>query len=947
MGNDGADSAPVCFAFEPFVLVPARQLLLHGEAPVRIGGRALDLLTALVERAGELVTKSELLARVWPDTAVDESNLKVNMGALRRALGETPDEARYIATVVGRGYRFCAPVRSFRSGAPSVEVAPSRPHNLPIGTTRIFGREGAINAIGRELREARLVSIVGPGGIGKTTVALAVAERAVASFRDGVWLIDLALLKDPDLVPNAIATTIGVVAHLPNALAALSEHLRNREVLLVLDSGEHVIDAAAACASRFLAESAGVKILVTSREPLLVNGERVRRLPGLETPPPSARPTAEEALAFPAIQLFVDRATDRHEAFELGDADAPAVAEICRRLDGLALAIELAATRLDTFGVSGLLKQLDDRFRVLIGRRGGPERHRTLTATLDWSYGLLSPDEGAMLRAVAVFAGGFDIGGAAAVAGTAPPDAADTLAQLAEKSLLAVDLEAESIAYRLAETTRSYCVDRLHDSGADPEVRRRHAEYVCAVLERAASEWAQRPPREWSHSYGRFLDDLRAALVWAARDPVDASLRVRLTVAGMLLWNHFALTEECGAHVSRSVAELDAAGLAGTACEMRLQLWLGDSTTFTRGPLPEALDALERALEIAIRIGDAAAHVRCLRLIGVYELFRGENDAAIRSLETFVTTAAATVPSAMFEAETALGIAEIFVGRLQIARRRLERHHDRELLVTHRYHVQYQSDRMVDVDNVLSHVQWLTGSPDAALDTAAMAIRRALDTKHHLSLSTTLSWACPVFYWTGRHEECARYVAMLDEEARRHGFAVRRALAMFYRAALACARPDAGAPAVDALERAIAELHATRHLARMPYYLGVQADVLVKHGRLGDANTALRAALDRSAAKNEQWCRPELLRIHAHVLTAEGEAAKAEALLAESIALARDIGALSWRLRAASDLARLWTAGGRPGDAQVMLAAIYAEFTEGTTTHDLVAAGGLLVPTVC
>ena len=231
------------------------------------------------------------------------------------------------------------------------------------------------------------------------------------------------------------------------------------------------------------------------------------------------------------------------ELFELNDADAPAVAEICRRLDGLALAIELAATRIDAFGVGGLLQQLDDRFRLLVGRRAGPERHRTLTATLDWSYSLLSEREAALLRAVSVFAGVFGVDGATAVSNVQPAEVADTLAQLAAKSLLAMELDADGITYRLLETTRAYCLERLRVSGEDQAVRRRHAEHVCAVLERAASEWSQRPAREWGAAYGRVVDDLRVALAWAGRDAANRSLRIRLTVAGLLLWNHFSLTE--------------------------------------------------------------------------------------------------------------------------------------------------------------------------------------------------------------------------------------------------------------------------------------------------------------------------------------------------------------------------------------------------------------------
>jgi predicted ATPase/DNA-binding winged helix-turn-helix (wHTH) protein len=945
--GDFAERTPRSFAFGPFTLIPERQLLLQNDAPVRIGGRALDILTALVDRAGELVSKRELMARVWPNTIVDEGNLKVNVAALRRTLGDGgPDDARYIATVTGRGYQFIAPVTTSASShvaLPSA-AATTRRHNLPTGTTRIVGRADAIDTIRRDFEVARLVTIVGPGGIGKTTVALAVAEHALGSFREGVWLVDLALLKDPNLAPNAIATAIGLAGNAANTLAALCESLRDREMLLVLDNCEHIVDAAASCASQILAAAASVKILVTSREPLLVNGERVRRLPGLGTPLSSPHMSADEALTFPAVQLFVDRATDRLESFKLNDADAPTVAEICRRLDGLALAIELAATRIDAFGVGGLLKQLDDRFRLLIGRRAGPERHRTLTATLDWSYGLLSTGEATLLRAVSVFAGVFDIDGASAVSEVASAEAADILAQLAAKSLLATNLDADGVAYRLLETTRAYCLERLRASAEDQAVRQRHAEHVCTVLERAASEWAQRSVREWGAAYGRVLDDLRGALTWAARDAANRSLRIRLTVAGLLLWNHFSLTEECRIHVSQAVEELDPAGLTGTAFEMHLKAWLGGAIMFTQGLMHQAMDAMRRALEIAVQIGDTDCRLRSLRMIGVYELFIGEHDAGLRTLETFTSVATAEDRSALAEGDTNLGIAELFLGRLQSARRRLERRHEHDLqdLVNDSQVVRYLSDRIVDAGCVLSHVQWLTGSPDTAARTARKAVEHALKTKHHLSLSNALSWACPVFYWIGRYEECGRYVQMLDDQVVRHGHVVRRPVAIFYRAALAYAQSDFPVDGVGGLERALAEFHAINHLARMPFYLGVLSDVLAKRGRLGDAEITIQTALDRAGAKNEQWCLPELLRIQASILSAEGKANEAEALLIESMAIAEAIGASSWRLRAANDLARLWRAGSRLDDARKMLSPLYSEFTEGFGTQDLVVAANLL-----
>jgi predicted ATPase/DNA-binding winged helix-turn-helix (wHTH) protein len=940
------EAGPRSFAFGPFVLSPERQSLLQGEAPVRIGGRALDILTALVERPGEVVSKRELMARVWPNTIVDESNLKVNVAALRRALGDGgPDDVRYIATVTGRGYKLIVPVTLGASSeiASAPAATTTRRHNLPTGTTRVIGRADAIDAIRLDFEISRLVTIVGPGGIGKTTVALAVAEHAIGSFRDGVWLIDLALTKDPNLTPSAIAAALGIAGNnAASMLAMLCKSLRDREMLLVFDSCEHIIDASAACTSQILAGAAGVKILITSREPLQLSGERVRRLPGLGTPPSSDLLNAEEALTFPAIQLFVDRATDRLDSFKLSDADAPTVAEICRKLDGLALAIELAATRIDAFGVRALLKQLDDRFRLLVGRRSGPERHRTLTATLGWSYSLLTVDEASLLRAASVFAGVFDIDGASVVANMAPAETADTLAQLSAKSLLMTDLDSDCIAYRLLETTHTYCLDKLRISGDEHGVRQRHAEHMYATLERAASEWAQRPADEWETTYRRVLDDLRASLIWTRQDAPNGPLTIHLTVAGLLLWNHFSLTEECHMHVSHAVEQLDAAGLSGTAFEMKLKLWLGCSTMFTRGLKHQAMETLQRALNIAIQIGDTDYRLRCLMMIAIYELFTGEHDAGRHTLENFAFVAAAEDPSVLPEGDVHMGIAELFLGRLQPSRRRLESLEQRDLRYFGSYAVRYLSDPIVLVRSVLTQVQWLTGSADTAMRTAAVAVDNARQTKHHLSLNNILSYACPIFYWSGFYDECDRYVAMLEESVARHGLVARRPVAIFYRAALEYARHGPSSDIIGALQRVIVEFQNINHLARMPYYLSVLADALAHSGRVDEAETTIQTALDIAHSRNEIWCLPEVLRIKGTIATFQGKTNDAEGLLIRAMALAEETSALSWRLRAAIDLAKLWRAGPKAGDARRVLLPVLNEFTEGFATRDLIVAAELI-----
>ncbi|WP_245518302.1 ATP-binding protein [Rhizobium leguminosarum] len=349
---------------------------------VRVGSRALEILAALIERPGELVGKAELVSRVWPDTFVEESNLKVNVAALRRALGDAPGDMQYIATVSGRGYRFVFPVRISGQSDTSVTATSqgARTNNLPVSTTRLVGRGDAVDAIRCAVEVSRLLTIVGPGGVGKTRLALAIADQLTAAYHDGIWFVDLATVNDATLVPTAIATAMGLRVHSANIKAAVAAFATDREFMLVLDNCEHVIEAVASCAETLLAAAARVRILATSREPLRVVGEQVYRLPPLETPPEVSELSAAQALAFPAVELFVERAAASRGEFKLNDGNAPVAAEICRRLDGLALAIELAAPRLDAFSTRELLDLLADQSHVLSDRRSGDPRHHTLAA---------------------------------------------------------------------------------------------------------------------------------------------------------------------------------------------------------------------------------------------------------------------------------------------------------------------------------------------------------------------------------------------------------------------------------------------------------------------------------------------------------------------------------------------------------------------------------------
>jgi predicted ATPase/DNA-binding winged helix-turn-helix (wHTH) protein len=405
-------------------------LLVKDGEPVKVGSRALDLLGVLVSRPGETIGAAELIAQIWPGLHVEETNLRVQVASLRKALGEG-EGSPFITNVPARGYCFTAPVSSALDPLP-IRTAKDEDDSRPIKRSgRLIGRGDVIEELAAQIGPRRLVTLVGPGGIGKTSLAAGLGEKLSGSHQDGAVFVDLGAVAEGGLVPGAVASACGISLRSGDPLLELARSLATKDVLLILDCCEHVVDAAAAMAEQLIARGYGVNILATSREPLRAEGEWVRRLGPLDVPGADTRLTAESALRYSAVELFVERASAALGGYVLTDEDAPYVGAICRRLDGIALALELAAGRADTLGIEGLARSLDTSFRSLTrGRRTALPRHQTLRAMLDWSYGPLSPCERTVLDRLSVFVGGFTLEAACAVAGSpgcSPDDVEDAV----------------------------------------------------------------------------------------------------------------------------------------------------------------------------------------------------------------------------------------------------------------------------------------------------------------------------------------------------------------------------------------------------------------------------------------------------------------------------------------------------------------------------------------
>jgi predicted ATPase len=913
------------YVFGPFRLIPKERKLFLANEPVHVGSRAFAILVALVERAGTVVPGSELIQLVWPGVVVEEANLRVQLGTLRKVLARSEGGRNAIETVPLRGYCFVLPVFQTKTD-PATPIGVDAEHNLPTSLTPTVGRDDAIELVSKSLASHRLVTIIGPGGIGKTTVALAVARQSLTLFADGARFVELSAVSEPRLVPSALASALGIGVLSEDPLGGLLAHLRGKEMLLLLDTCEHVVSSAAALSETLLTGLPDIRILATSREALRAKGEWVHRLPSLTLPPAAAALTAASALAYPSVELFVQQASANLDRFELKDADAPIVAEICRRLDGIPLAIELAAARVDELGPRQIAARLHETFLVLTrGRRTALPRHQTLSATLRWSYDLLEPEERAMLRQLAIFRGSFAADAAAAVVeheADGRRHAMHTLSNLFVKSLLTADADSEVVLYRMLDTTRAFAAEELAEAGELTIVSRRHAAYVCAALRDAEKDLEAQDIPLWIGKYGHLIEDVRGALDWAMSPTGDREIGGLITSLSASLWFALSLLEEYGRRIEVALAA--ASEYADSAIEIGLLDALGHVAWHTRGDMAAMKAHFTKALAGAMRNGLAESEYRALYGLIVYFATNGDYVDAVSTSQQLGALAAALQDQRKIVAHRRLSVvASTFAG-------------DHRSVRDHAHYVLSHSsstsgktrpsgmffDQRISARTMLARTLWQQGFADQARDCAQEALALAQSTGHALSLCFVLAHAAtPIALWCGELKIASEMTGRLLMRAEEHSFFIWREFGRAYDAVLqraANASPRPGQPAMGAL---LLETLAT---------LDEDAadDVILKRGERGIAG----------------WCVPELLRIAGKRLLGgnEEDRARGEALLWRSLDAARQQGALSWELRSATSIAEWWFGQNRRREAVCLLTNTLDRFTEGFETADLVRAAVLL-----
>ena len=914
--------------FGDFEFAPAQRRLERAGVGVELSSRALDILAALTERPGQVVTKQDLLARVWPQATVVEGALRVYMAALRRALGDGEEDGsrRFITTVPGRGYCFVGQIEG-AAVAPQDAAAAGPldlPPRLPGRPGKVVGRDPVVADLLRQMAAQRFVTLVGPGGIGKTTVALLAAHDWVAAHGGVAAFVDLSEM-DPDggeSIAEALCDKLGLAGQAVPPMDAAIAHLRANPALLVLDTCEGVIEAAARFAQAVVTSAPAVRVLATSRESLRAEGEEVYRIQPLAAPLAGDALTAQAALAYPAVQLFVQRVTANDLSFELSDAQAPIIGGICRELDGIALAIELAASRVDAFGIQQVANLLATEFALTWpGRRTAAPRQQTLRATLNWSHDLLAPVERIVLRRLAALVGAYPLEAAVAVgaddAGLGAADVVATLSSLVAKSLLNVVADSADSRFRMLDTTRSFALTKLAESEDEPSVRRRQAEHYLARV--ADMEAGQNTPE----ATAEVVANVTATLGWAFGPDGDPATGRRLSSAAAGFWVRHGLLAECRrwALVVQARAASDP-----SPDSLGAQLTLANALMVTDGISDRQRRELEIAYAHALRQGQLDEQVSGLFVFWGDHHRRCQYAAADKLIEeaTFLESPDATHAHRLM-ALWMRGMTDHCAGRQARACEHLNR-----LLGDYREDAgrhflrQFGYDLEAAAETILGMSEFLRGNLEKAFAASDRSIAKARTLSSPVSLRAALRWRATMMYFVDEEGLEVEHLTrdIIPEEAFDYSDS----------------RPEGTTQAVHGLwlarngdcargaELCRQGLKACREANYLTIQSLVRAEIalqLLRHGA-GDQIDEFLAPLDLEAEEDD-WSTPEVLRIRGEIAERRGDLELAEVRYRGALALAEQQDALTWRLRAAVSLANLRQAQGHGVEAAAVLAPVFGQ----------------------
>ncbi|HET9353156.1 MAG TPA: winged helix-turn-helix domain-containing protein [Sphingomicrobium sp.] len=915
-----------------------RELRAHGRA-VPIGSRAFEIIEKLVRRAGRFVSKDELVEHVWKGAVVEENTLRVHIHAIRKALG--PDRT-LLKTDSGRGYRLIGRWTAKPGNGEQPDPAVRSPHaqdnqprsNLPAATSALIGRESELQQLRILVSAYRVVTLTGAGGIGKTSLAFELARSVLPEFDDGVCQAELAALADPQLVPSAVAAALGLSATSALTTAdGLARTIGMAKILLVLDNCEHLADAVARLIESIVRQCPNASVLVTSREVMRVDGERVFRVPPLVVPE-EGRENQQQLQGYSAVELFLTRMQALDDRFSPAATDMAEVTAICRHLDGIPLAIEFAAARAATLGVRQVASGLANRFELLTSRRRSAlPRHRTLRATLDWSYELLPESERGLLRALAIFAGPFTLDDAREIA--AASDTIEQLSELVDKSLVIAEPRGSDTLYRLLETTRAYAFEKLEASGKHGDVARRHAEHYRAFFERIEPEWQSRPTGEVQADYGWRRHNLRAALDWTFSGNGDISIGFALTAAAVPFWMQTSSLGEWRRRVEQALAHLPEGEARDIRHEMKLYAALGASLVGFRRAEPP----LEKVLQLSRELGDVEQ-----QLLSLYGLWLARRNGTLDLAQQFL--AIATTRADRLVADRMFGMSHHLLGNQSEARRHLERVVDgRSELSASSTIIRFRANQALAGQAFLARVLWVQGHPEQAMQAASAVVAQAIAAGHALSICQVLAYAgCPIALWSQDVDASQHYLGLSKDYTSKNELSIFADWNRCHFGQLDILRGNVG----DGVAEMQAGLDALRASGRGFWMLDTVAELASGLGRAGRIEEAM-ALVDESSSTadstDEKWIRPDFWRIRGELLRRKEAGApsdRADSWFYRALEDARRQGALFLELRAATSLAKSLRDQGRPDEAAAALRPVYDRFTEGLELPFLQSARTLL-----
>jgi predicted ATPase/DNA-binding winged helix-turn-helix (wHTH) protein len=876
-------------AFGRYQLFPRLRLLLKDGVRLDVGERALEVLVQLVSTAGQVVSKDALLARIWSKDVIEENNLQAQISSLRKILGDDRD---LIATEFGRGYRFTGSVQAHRAVTSSIG-APQARVGLPSPRSSLIGRVEELLELNRLLATQTVCTLTGPAGIGKTRLAIEAASESSPCFPDGVYFADLSQLSAASVSP-AISSAL---AGLAGTSAQLASH--PRRALLVVDNCEHVTSACAAALDRLLEADPRLSVLLTSQTPLGLDGEQVYRLTPLALPPRTV--DAANARSYSAVELFVRRVTSADYHFELTEKNVEQVTTLCRALDGVPLALEIAAARVPSLGLAAVTEDLALSSGLLAAqKRHTPGRHRTLGDALQWSYQLLDSVEQGVFQELAIFPGDFTVDAAECIVSTKLESSTrlvDVLCSLVEKSLITLQAGTQPIRYRYLTMLRAYALEQLSDRAA--AMTEKHARFVERLVSQAKRHWMSLPTTQWKRQYEHHIDDIRAALDWSLLDGKRSALGLRILANSAPFWIQLSLHDECRQRITNVLEETKVPPVEEHQ-EMMIQAALATSLTWSRGPVAANGRAWTRASCLALRLDDKETRLQAEYGLWLYHLRSGCYTQALRHANSMADLALRDRDqAALLTARRLIGTSHHFLGNQTEALIEIESMLDSYTRDERQgSHFRFGLDQRVAGWAFLSRILWLMGNTTKARRVAQVAIDEATALDHACTLCCALAeGSCTVAALSGDVEGVKRASQQLNQVAGNHGLdfwgLYGSAFSLWVRVF-----QDPNAVSFLELQSTLKTLQVHGFDPAYSVFLSDFANAMLEQGRTREAISLINARLGDDATV-QLWNAPELMRVKSRALSEKKSSRRAppSLILQQALTLARAQGAKAWELR--------------------------------------------------